>query len=39
MDLIIINVLIVDYIGIYKVDIGIKDGKIVGIGKGGNKDM
>lgn len=33
------NVLIVDYSGIYKVDIGIKDGYIVGIGYGGNLDV
>ncbi|GAA9746496.1 urease subunit beta [Helicobacter pylori] len=39
LDLIITNALIVDYTGIYKADIGIKDGKIAGIGKGGNKDM
>jgi len=33
------NALIVDYTGIYKADIGIKDGKIVGIGKAGNPDI
>ncbi|MFC3848162.1 urease subunit beta [Helicobacter baculiformis] len=39
LDLVITNALIVDYTGIYKADIGIKDGKIAGIGKAGNKDM
>lgn len=39
VDLIITNALIVDYSGIYKADIGIKEGKIVGIGKGGNPDI
>ncbi|EKX36983.1 hypothetical protein GUITHDRAFT_116849 [Guillardia theta CCMP2712] len=29
---------VVDYTGIYKCDIGIKDGKIAGIGKAGNPD-
>lgn len=38
LDLIITNALILDYTGIYKADIGIKDGRIVGIGKGGNPD-
>ena len=36
VDLIITGATIVDYTGIYKADIGIKDGKIVAIGKGGN---
>ncbi|MCM3759932.1 urease subunit alpha [Alkalihalobacillus oceani] len=36
LDLIITNATIVDYTGIIKADIGIKDGRIVGIGKGGN---
>lgn len=36
LDLIITNATIVDYIGIIKADIGVKDGRIVGIGKGGN---
>ncbi|MGL4848189.1 MAG: urease subunit alpha [Clostridium sp.] len=36
MDLIITGVTILDYTGIYKADIGIKDGKIAAIGKGGN---
>lgn len=38
LDLVITNALIVDYTGIVKADIGIKDGKIVGIGKAGNPD-
>ncbi|MGN0537497.1 MAG: urease subunit alpha [Acutalibacteraceae bacterium] len=38
-DTVITNVLIVDYTGIYKADIGIKDGKICGIGKAGNPDI
>lgn len=36
LDLVITNALIIDYTGIIKADIGIKDGKIVGIGKAGN---
>ncbi|KAJ3278730.1 hypothetical protein HK104_002071 [Borealophlyctis nickersoniae] len=36
LDLVITNAVIVDYTGIYKADIGIKDGSIVGIGKAGN---
>ena len=36
VDLIITGVTVVDYAGIYKADIGIKDGKIAAIGKGGN---
>ena len=39
LDLLITNALILDYTGIYKADIGIKDGYIVGIGKGGNPDI
>ncbi|WP_078551509.1 urease subunit alpha [Bacillus alkalicellulosilyticus] len=39
LDLIITNATIVDYTGIYKADIGIKEGRIVGIGKGGNPDV
>ncbi|MFC2820813.1 MAG: urease subunit alpha, partial [Veillonella sp.] len=33
LDLVITNALILDYTGIFKADIGIKDGFIVGIGK------
>ena len=36
LDLVITNALVLDYTGIYKADIGIKDGKIAGIGKAGN---
>ncbi|HEX3477671.1 MAG TPA: urease subunit alpha [Kofleriaceae bacterium] len=36
LDLVITNALIVDWTGIYKADIGIKHGRIAGIGKAGN---
>ncbi|CUA68934.1 urease [Rhizoctonia solani] len=36
VDLLIDNALIIDWSGIYKSDIGIRDGKIVAIGNGGN---
>ncbi|KAI1797294.1 urease [Ganoderma leucocontextum] len=39
LDLVITNALIVDWSGIYKADIGVKDGKIKGIGKAGNPDI
>ncbi len=39
LDVVITNALIIDYSGIYKADIGIKDGRIAGIGKAGNPDM
>ncbi|KAI6710487.1 hypothetical protein JHW43_006992 [Diplocarpon mali] len=39
LDLVIVNALIVDWTGIYKADIGVKDGFIVGIGKAGNPDV
>lgn len=39
LDLVITNCVILDYTGIYKADIGIKDGKIAGIGKAGNPDI
>src|SRR5690625_2199066 len=35
-DTVITNALILDYTGIYKADLGIRDGKISGIGKAGN---
>jgi urease subunit alpha len=38
-DLVITNALVIDYTGIYKADIGIKDGCICGIGKSGNPDV
>lgn len=39
LDTVISNALIVDYSGIVKADIGIKNGVIVGIGKAGNPDV
>ena len=39
LDVVITNALIVDATGIYKADIGIKHGVIVGIGKAGNPDV
>ncbi|KAI2614931.1 urease [Hypoxylon sp. NC1633] len=39
LDMVVTNALIVDYTGIYKADIGVKDGLIVGIGKAGNPDV
>ncbi len=38
VDTVITNALIVDHTGIYKADIGLKDGRIAGIGKAGNPD-
>jgi len=39
LDCVITNALVVDYTGIYKADIGIKNGLISGIGKAGNPDV
>ena len=39
LDVIITNAVILDYWGIVKADIGIRDGRIVGIGKSGNPDL
>ncbi|MBM4135134.1 MAG: urease subunit alpha [Nitrospira sp.] len=39
LDTVITNALILDYWGVVKADIGIKDGRIVGIGKSGNPDL
>jgi urease subunit alpha len=39
VDLVITNALIVDHWGIVKADIGVKDSRIVGIGKAGNPDV
>jgi len=36
LDLVITNALVIDWTGIYKADIGVKHGRIVGIGKAGN---
>ena len=38
-DTVVTNALIIDYWGIVKADIGIKDGRISGIGKAGNPDV
>jgi len=38
MDTVITNALVVDYTGIYKADIGLRDGRIEAIGKAGNPD-
>ncbi|MEM9032618.1 MAG: urease subunit alpha, partial [Pseudomonadota bacterium] len=38
VDTVITNALIVDHTGIYKADVGLKDGAIAGIGKAGNPD-
>lgn len=39
VDTVITNALVVDVTGIYKADIGLKDGLIVAIGKAGNPDV
>ncbi|MDN4071877.1 urease subunit alpha [Fictibacillus terranigra] len=39
LDLVITNVIVVDYTGIIKADVGVKDGRIVGVGKSGNPDI
>ncbi|KAJ1652623.1 Urease [Dispira simplex] len=39
LDMVVTNALVVDYTGIYKADIGIRKGFIVGIGKAGNPDV
>ncbi len=39
LDCVITNALVVDYTGIYKCDIGIKNGLIAGLGKAGNPDV
>jgi urease subunit alpha len=39
LDVVITNALVVDWTGIFKADIGIKGGRIVGIGKAGNPDV
>src|SRR5678816_503852 len=39
LDCVITNALVVDYTGIFKADIGIKNGLIAGIGKAGNPDV
>jgi urease subunit alpha len=39
LDLVITNAMIVDHGGIYKADIGLRNGRIAGIGKAGNPDV
>ena len=39
VDTVLTNALIIDYWGIVKADIGIKNGRIAGIGKAGNPDI
>jgi urease subunit alpha len=39
VDTVITNALILDHTGIYKADIGLKDGRIAGIGNAGNPDI
>jgi urease subunit alpha len=38
LDLVITNVVVIDHWGIVKADVGIKDGRIAGVGKAGNPD-
>lgn len=38
-DIVLVNTVIVDWYGVIKADIGIKDGKICGIGKAGNPHL
>ena len=39
LDVVITNALVVDWTGIFKADVGIKHGRIVGIGKAGNPQV
>jgi urease subunit alpha len=39
VDTVITNALIIDHAGIYKADVGLKDGRIAAIGKAGNPDI
>jgi urease subunit alpha len=39
LDLVITNALVVDWTGIFKADVGVKNGHIAGIGKAGNPDV
>ena len=39
VDTVVTNALILDFTGIYKADIGLKDGRIAAIGKAGNPDV
>jgi urease subunit alpha len=38
-DLVITNVIVLDYWGVVKADVGVRDGRIVGVGKAGNPDV
>src|SRR5437763_9137306 len=38
-DVVITNVVVLDYWGVVKADVGIKDGRILAIGKAGNGDV
>src|ERR1043165_3911599 len=39
LDLVITNALVIDWTGIFKADVGVKHGRIAGIGKAGNPDV
>jgi urease subunit alpha len=39
LDLVITNALVIDWTGVYKADVGIKHGRIAGIGKAGNPEV
>jgi urease subunit alpha len=39
LDLVITNAVILDHWGVVKADIGVRDGRIVGVGKAGNPDI
>ena len=39
LDVVITNALVIDWTGVYKADVGIKHGRIAGIGKAGNPDV
>src|SRR5215510_8345923 len=39
VDTVITNALIIDHTGIIKADVGLRDGRIAGIGKAGNPDV
>ena len=39
MDLVITNALVLDWWGVVKADVGVKDGRIAGLGKAGNPDV
>src|SRR5215468_9722515 len=39
VDTVITNALVIDHTGIIKADVGLRDGRIAGIGKAGNPDV